>query len=64
MGVAEAGKQWKYVLYVLGVAPYIPGSGAARWRGAAGEDSQKAAFQRNRGQSHHAKAGVSCQSHA
>ena len=46
------------------VAPHVPGSGAARWRRAAGEDPQKATFQRNRGQPHHAETGVGRQSHA
>lgn len=62
MGVTEVGEKCKYILFA--VAPHVPGPGAARWRGAAGEDPQKATFQRNRGQPHHAKAGVSRQSHA
>lgn len=37
----------KYTVCVSVVAPHVPGPGAARWRGAAGEDPQKAAFQRN-----------------
>lgn len=46
------------------VAPHVLGPGAARWGGAAGADPQKATFQRNGGQSHHAEAGVGRQSHA
>ena len=46
------------------LAPHVPGPGVAWWRGAAGEDPQKATFQRNRGQPHHAKTGVGRQSHA
>lgn len=57
---------FKYVLYVcvFAAASHLPGSGAAGWRGIAGEDSQEATFQRNGSQPHHAKAGVGCQSHA
>lgn len=32
-------------LFVFTAAPHIPGSGAARRRGAAGENPQEAAFQ-------------------
>lgn len=53
-----------FYVCVFALAPHVRGSGASRWRGAAGEDPQKAAFQRNRGQPHHAKTGVSRQSHA
>lgn len=66
MGVTEVNEKSKYALCVcvFAVAPHVLGPRAARWRGAAGEDPQKATFQRNGGQPHHAKAGVGRQSHA
>lgn len=54
----------KFILHAFAVAAYIRGSGAARRRGAAGENPPEATFQRNRGQPDHAQAGVRCQSHA
>lgn len=66
MGVAEVGEKCKYIVCVcvFAAAPHIPGPGAAWRRGAAGEDPQKATFQRDRSQPHHEKTRVGRQSHA
>lgn len=52
------------ILYVFAVASHIPGSGAAWWRGVAGENPPETTFQRNGSQPDHAQTGVCCQSHA